>query len=104
MLSETDTLSELLNHKEFLSRVVQALQSEWVELDDHLQQARWSQAKNKAHQLKGVFYLLEAGSLLDSLHHIEDKNLPLISESEFRLQLQQQIELICMKIKRIISL
>lgn len=87
----------------FLTKVVQNLQSEWSELDGHLQQARWPQAQQKAHQLKGICCLLEADVLLESLQHIEEQNLPLISEPAFRQQLQQQITTFCATIKQYIE-
>ena len=101
MLRETDTLTLLQDQKPFLSKVVQTLQTEWADLDDHLQQAQWSQAKEKAHQLKGIFYLLDGSELLLMLQHIEDKNLPLISEPEFRQQLQQQIDYLEQKLSNL---
>lgn len=99
MLSETSTLTVLQGQQAFLAKVAQTLKSDWNELDDHLRQARWSQAKDKAHQLKGIFSLLDADSLLESLQHIEDVDLPLISEDEFRQELQQQIDAFCARIK-----
>lgn len=87
----------------FLTKVVQNLQSEWHELDAHLQQADWPQAQQKAHQLKGICSLLEARALLDGLQHIEENNLPLIVEPTFRRQLQQQVTAFCATINQYIK-
>ena len=104
MPNGTSTLTALQGQQAFLVKVVQTLQSDWHVLDDHLQQARWSQAKDKAHQLKGIFSLLDAGPLLDSLQYIEDVELPLISEGEFRQDLQQQVDAFCAKIEQYIDI
>ncbi len=90
-----DNLTALQDQQAFLSKVMKTIQFEWNELCGHLQQAEWPQAREKAHQLRGIFYLLEADALLISLQHIENVNLPLIAQTDFREQLQQQIDLFC---------
>ena len=69
-------------------------------MDNHLQQEQWSQAGEKAHQLRGIFYLLEAGDLLENLLQIEKMNLALITAPEFRTQLQQQVDAFCAKVEQ----
>lgn len=99
-MKEINTFTALRGQQAFLIKVAQTLQSDWNELDDHLRHARWSLAKEKAHQLKGIFSLLDAAMLLKSLQNIEDVDLPLIAEDAFRKDLQQQIEAFCLKIKQ----
>lgn len=103
MPHETKKVIGLLGQKAFLAKMLPVLHNDCETLDSHLQQARWPEAQSKAHQLKSLFYLLEAGALLESLQHIEDNKLPLISTAEFRQQLQQQINRFCIEIEQHIS-
>ncbi|MGB0845441.1 MAG: hypothetical protein ACPGSM_01905 [Thiolinea sp.] len=103
MTVETDILTELLEQKPFLSKVLQTLPRDGKELEGYLQYSQWTKAKNKAHQLKGIFYLLDSPELLYSLQQIERFNITLISTAEFRQQFSQQINETRTKIKHLLT-